>query len=66
VLTGNIGFHHVHHFDPKVPNYRLERRHFAHPAFQGAPVVSLRSGLSSSRYCLWDEEQGAMVRIPLR
>jgi acyl-lipid omega-6 desaturase (Delta-12 desaturase) len=65
-LTGNIGFHHVHHFDPKVPNYRLERCHFAHPAFQSAPVVTLRGGLSSSRYCLWDEEQGAMVRIPPR
>jgi omega-6 fatty acid desaturase (delta-12 desaturase) len=63
-LTGNIGFHHVHHFDPKVPNYRLEACHRAHPAFQGAPVVTLRSGLSSWRYCLWDEERGAMVRIP--
>jgi omega-6 fatty acid desaturase (delta-12 desaturase) len=63
-LTGNIGFHHVHHFDPKVPNYRLERCHIAHPAFQRAPVVTLRSGFSSSRYCLWDEERGAMVRIP--
>jgi omega-6 fatty acid desaturase (delta-12 desaturase) len=63
-LTGNIGFHHVHHFDPKVPNYRLEPCHLAHPAFQSAPVVTLRSGLSSSRYCLWDEERGEMVRIP--
>ncbi len=65
-LTSNIGFHHVHHFDPKVPNYRLRRCHFAHSAFQRAPVVTLRSGLSSSRYCLWDEEQDAMVRIPPR
>ena len=63
-LTGNIGFHHVHHFDPKVPNYRLEPCHRAHPAFQRAPVVTLRSALSSWRYCLWDEERGAMVRIP--
>ena len=65
-LTGNIGFHHVHHLDPKVPNYRLQRCHFSHSAFQRAPVVTLRSGLSSSRYCLWDEEQDAMVRIPPR
>jgi acyl-lipid omega-6 desaturase (Delta-12 desaturase) len=65
-LTGNIGFHHVHHFDPKIPNYRLERCHFSQPAFQSAPVVTLRSGLSGLRYCLWDEERGAMVRIPRR
>lgn len=63
-LTGNIGFHHVHHFDPKVPNYRLEGCHRAHPAFQTAPVVTLRSGLSSARYCLWDEQRSAMVRLP--
>lgn len=65
-LTGNIGFHHVHHLDPKIPNYRLEPCHLSHPAFQGAPVVTLPSGLSSSRYCLWDEERGVMVRIPRR
>ena len=63
-LTGNIGFHHVHHFDPKVPNYRLEGCHRAHPAFQTAPVVTLRSGLSSARYCLWDEQRQVMVRLP--
>jgi omega-6 fatty acid desaturase (delta-12 desaturase) len=63
-LTGNIGFHHVHHLDPKVPNYRLEDCHHAHPAFQTAPTVTFRSGLSSARYCLWDEQRGAMVRLP--
>ena len=25
-VTGNIGFHHVHHLSPKVPNYNLEKR----------------------------------------
>ncbi len=24
-LTGNIGFHHVHHLSPRVPNYKLRR-----------------------------------------
>lgn len=63
-FTGNIGFHHVHHLDPKVPNYRLEQCHLAHPAFRSAPVLTLRRGLSSSRYCLWDEDRGTMVRLP--
>lgn len=26
-LTGNIGFHHVHHLSPRVPNYKLEEAH---------------------------------------
>ncbi len=24
-FTGNIGFHHVHHLNPKIPNYNLQR-----------------------------------------
>ncbi len=26
-LTGNIGYHHVHHLSPRVPNYKLEMAH---------------------------------------
>lgn len=29
-LTGNIGYHHVHHLSPKVPNYKLEVAHEHH------------------------------------
>lgn len=29
-LTGNIGYHHVHHLSPKVPNYKLEAAHEGH------------------------------------
>jgi omega-6 fatty acid desaturase (delta-12 desaturase) len=65
-FTGNIGFHHIHHMDTKVPNYHLEQCHRAHPAFRAASVVTLRAGLSSSRYCLWDEDRQTMVRIPRR
>src|SRR5216683_8378931 len=33
-FTGNIGFHHVHHVDPRIPNYRLEECHNADAGFQ--------------------------------
>jgi omega-6 fatty acid desaturase (delta-12 desaturase) len=26
-FTGNIGFHHIHHLSPRIPNYYLERCH---------------------------------------
>lgn len=26
-FTGNIGFHHIHHFNSKIPNYNLEKAH---------------------------------------
>jgi omega-6 fatty acid desaturase (delta-12 desaturase) len=60
-LTGNIGFHHVHHASPRVPNYRLEACHDAHPAFAVAPVLTLADGLRASRHALWDEARGRMV-----
>lgn len=32
-ITGNIGYHHVHHLSPKVPNYRLAEAHENTPPF---------------------------------
>jgi omega-6 fatty acid desaturase (delta-12 desaturase) len=60
-LTGSIGFHHVHHLAPRVPNYRLEACHRAHPAFAQARVLTLGDGLRAFRYALWDEDSGRMV-----
>ncbi|CAH2602990.1 Fatty acid desaturase [Rhodovastum atsumiense] len=60
-FTGSIGFHHVHHLVPRVPNYRLEECHQAHPAFDGARVLTLKDGLRASRYVLWDDDAGRMV-----
>jgi len=63
-FTGNIGFHHIHHLDPRVPNYRLEACHRSDPRFAQAPKVSLWQGLSAMRYCLWDEERQTLIRMP--
>ncbi|MBI1206856.1 MAG: fatty acid desaturase [Azospirillum sp.] len=63
-FTGNIGFHHVHHFDPRIPNYRLQEQHERMPVFRRTPVLSLSTALRARHYCLWDEAQGRMVPIP--
>jgi omega-6 fatty acid desaturase (delta-12 desaturase) len=60
-VTGNIGFHHVHHASPRIPNYRLEACHEAHPGFAAAPVLTLLDGLRASRHALWDEARGRMI-----
>jgi omega-6 fatty acid desaturase (delta-12 desaturase) len=59
--TGNIGFHHVHHVSSRVPNYRLEACHGAHPGFTGAAVLTLGDALRAWRFALWDEVRGRMV-----
>jgi omega-6 fatty acid desaturase (delta-12 desaturase) len=60
-FTGNIGFHHVHHAHPGIPNYRLRACHEATPALHVAPVLSLWQGLTAWRYALWHEAEGRMV-----
>lgn len=59
-FTGNIGFHHIHHLSPKIPNYKLPECHEANPMFHIKPMT-LRFSLKSLRLRLWDEERHIMV-----
>jgi len=59
-FTGNIGFHHIHHLSPKIPNYKLPECHEANPILQVKPMTLLFS-LKSLRLRLWDEERRMMV-----
>ncbi|WP_153722511.1 fatty acid desaturase [Sporosarcina cascadiensis] len=52
--TGNIGFHHVHHLAPRVPNYNLEMAHELTPPLQKATTITLKTSLESLRYRLYD------------
>jgi omega-6 fatty acid desaturase (delta-12 desaturase) len=59
-FTGNIGFHHIHHLSPKIPNYKLPACHQENSIFHVKPM-SLRFSLKSLRLRLWDEDNGIMV-----
>jgi acyl-lipid omega-6 desaturase (Delta-12 desaturase) len=60
-FTGNIGFHHIHHLSPGIPNYNLEKCYKADPLFQQVERVTLLSSLKSLTHRLWDEERRAWV-----
>ncbi len=60
-FSGNIGFHHIHHLSPRIPNYNLERCHKAEPLFQTVPPVTLFSSLKSFNFRLWDEKRHRLV-----
>jgi acyl-lipid omega-6 desaturase (Delta-12 desaturase) len=62
-FTGSIGFHHVHHLGPKIPNYNLQRCHEENPMFHRATVITLRRSISALRLALWDENAGRLVRF---
>lgn len=59
-FTGNIGFHHIHHLSPKIPNYKLEQCHRENPEFQVEPLT-IRKSLKSLYFRLWDEKERMMV-----
>jgi omega-6 fatty acid desaturase (delta-12 desaturase) len=62
-LTGNIGFHHVHHLNPRIPNYRLGAAHGAVQEVQQVRGLSLADGLRAPWLTLWDEVSGRLVRF---
>ena len=60
-FTGSIGFHHIHHLSPRVPNYLLERAHLENAEFQAVEPVTLLSSLRSLRFRMWDENRKRLV-----
>lgn len=60
-FTGNIGLHHVHHLNARIPNYNLQRAHDRNPIFHGVPTLTFWEGLRTARFKLWDEDRGRMV-----
>ncbi len=60
-LTGNIGFHHVHHMRPGIPNYNLEQCYRQVPELQTVTPITLRSSLKSLHQDLYDEQRQQMV-----
>ena len=60
-FSGNIGFHHIHHLSPRIPNYNLEKCHNADPLFRQVKPVTLFSSFKSFTFRLWDEQRRELV-----
>lgn len=65
-FSGNIGFHHIHHLGPRIPNYKLEACHRETPMFQQSPTIHFWESFKTASLKLWDEEQQKMVGFPRR
>ncbi|MBK7147667.1 MAG: fatty acid desaturase [Bacteroidetes bacterium] len=61
-LTGNIGFHHLHHLAPTIPNYNLSRCNRENPVFEKhTNVISFWQSLKTVQANLWDEQRQKMI-----
>jgi omega-6 fatty acid desaturase (delta-12 desaturase) len=59
-FTGNIGYHHIHHLSPKIPNYKLPKAFKENPIFHVKPIT-LWSSLKSLTLRLYDEKSRKLV-----
>lgn len=60
-VTGNIGFHHIHHLAPRIPNYRLPDAQAACPELRPGRTLTLGTSLRALQTKLWDEAAGCFV-----
>jgi len=61
-FSGSIGFHHIHHLSPRIPNYLLEKCHLENKIFQVKPI-KLWASLKSMTFRLWDEKKRQLVNF---
>jgi omega-6 fatty acid desaturase (delta-12 desaturase) len=60
-FSGNIGYHHIHHLNARIPNYNLPACHEQIAEFKAVKPVTLWASLKSSKLRLWDEDNARMV-----
>ena len=62
-FTGNIGYHHIHHLNVRIPFYRLPEAMAAIPELQSPVNTSLspRDIIDCFRSSLWDEDRQRLV-----
>lgn len=65
-LTGNIGLHHIHHLNPRIPNYRLQEVLDTYPELRQVTRLTLWQSFRCASLALWDERARKLVRFPSR
>jgi omega-6 fatty acid desaturase (delta-12 desaturase) len=62
-FTGNIGYHHVHHLNHRIPFYRLPEAMLAIPELQNPERTSwrIRDIMACFNLFVWDHTQGRMI-----
>jgi len=63
-LTGNIGFHHVHHLSARIPNYLLQRCHEENALFCGVKQLTMAGSLRSLPLRVYDEQNRQLISFP--
>jgi omega-6 fatty acid desaturase (delta-12 desaturase) len=60
-FSGNIGFHHIHHLSPKIPNYKLAKCHKENTLFSEISPITLWTSIRTMKLRLWNERSGKLI-----
>ncbi|WP_319479353.1 fatty acid desaturase [uncultured Draconibacterium sp.] len=60
-FSGNIGFHHIHHINARIPNYNLPKVYAENKIFRAVKPVTFRASLRTMRLRLWDEKLQKLI-----
>jgi omega-6 fatty acid desaturase (delta-12 desaturase) len=60
-FSGNIGYHHIHHLSPLIPNYKLEPCHKENQMFEEIKPVTFVPSLRTMSLRLWNEKAGQLI-----
>jgi acyl-lipid omega-6 desaturase (Delta-12 desaturase) len=64
-FSGSIGYHHIHHLSPRIPNYNLEACHENSPVIQKwTRELTIWDAVRVTALKLWDEAHRKMVGYP--
>lgn len=63
-FTGNVGLHHVHHLNSRIPNYRLQECLDGHEVLGRVSRLTLLESLRCLHLALWDEDARKLVGFP--
>jgi acyl-lipid omega-6 desaturase (Delta-12 desaturase) len=60
-FTGNIGYHHIHHLSPLIPNYNLAKCHRENPMFHKIKPLTFWQSFRAMSFRVWNEETREMI-----
>jgi omega-6 fatty acid desaturase (delta-12 desaturase) len=62
-FTGNIGYHHIHHLSPLIPNYNLKKCNDENSIFRDIKPITFFSAFESLLLRLWDEKRQMLIKF---
>ncbi len=60
-LSGHIGYHHIHHLNPRIPNYNLKKCYKDILELHEIVPITILKGFKSISLQLYDEQQKKLV-----